>query len=235
VVIRAPFSGRVGIRQVSVGTFINDKVNITTLDDISKLRLDFQVPENLLARVRPDAVVQTTSAAYGNRKFSGRVTVIDTRIDPATRSVKLTAIVENPDQLLRPGMFMNAQLEVARRENAMLIPEEAIVGEGPLQIVFAVKDNRVERRVIKVGQREDGKVEVIEGLSAGEAIVVRGLQRVRGGMMVTARPFGQVPAGGPPASGTPASGQPVSGQPRPQPQAQAPATAAPGQPQTARP
>jgi membrane fusion protein, multidrug efflux system len=229
VVIRAPFAGRVGIRQVSVGTFIESRTNITTLDDISRLRLDFQVPENLLSRIQTGAMVDASSAACGSRRFTGKVTVIDTRIDPATRSVKLTAIVENPDQTLRPGMFMNAWLEVAKRENALLIPEESIVGEGPLQIVFAVKDNKVERRVIKVGQRENGKVEVLQGLTLGDQIVVRGLQRVRGGMTVNARPFGQPPAGAPPGAA------PGGGPPRPQPQAQAPAVATPGQPPIARP
>jgi membrane fusion protein (multidrug efflux system) len=161
--------------------------------------------------------------------------VIDTRIDVITRSVKLTAIVDNPDLSLRPGMFMNAFLEVAKRTDTPLIPEEALLGEGPLQIAFVVKDNKVERRIVKVGQREDGKVEILEGLKVGEMIVVRGLQRVRGGLTVNARPLGTVPLT-PPPGGPPA-------QPRPQPQAGAPSlnaaqaapAATPGQPPTARP
>jgi membrane fusion protein, multidrug efflux system len=241
VIVRAPFAGRVGIRQLSVGSFLDTRTPITTLDDISKVRLDFQVPENLLARIKTDAAIKTSSVAFGDRKFDGRVAVIDTRIDPLTRSVKLTAIVDNPDLSLRPGMFMNAWLEVAKRENALLIPEEAIVGEGPLQIAFAVKDNKIERRIVKIGQREKGKVEIMEGLKLDEQVVVRGLQRVRGGMTVTARPLGSVPIGTPPG-GAPA-------QPRAQPQAGAPPGGAspgvnaaqaapapvPGQPQTARP
>jgi len=235
MVVRAPFAGRTGIRQVSVGTFLETKTPITTLDDISKLRLDFQVPEYMLARVRPDAVIKASSVTYPDRKFDGRVAVIDTRIDVITRSVKLTAIVDNPDLSLRPGMFMNAFLEVAKRTDTPLIPEEALLGEGPLQIAFVVKDNKVERRIVKVGQREDGKVEILEGLKVGEMIVVRGLQRVRGGLTVNARPLGTVPLT-PPPGGPPA-------QPRPQPQAGAPSlnaaqaapAATPGQPPTARP
>ena len=105
MVVRAPFTGRVGIRQVSVGSYLDSKSNITTLDDISKVRLDFQIPESLLARVRHDAAIKAASVAFGDRKFDGRVAVIDTRIDPLTRSVKLTALVDNPDGALRPGMF----------------------------------------------------------------------------------------------------------------------------------
>ncbi len=239
VVVRAPFAGRVGIRQLSVGSFLDTRTPITTLDDISKLRLDFQVPENLLARIRTDAAIKASSVAFGDRKFDGKVAVIDTRIDPLTRSVKLTAIVDNPDLSLRPGMFMNAWLEVAKREKALLIPEEAIVGEGPLQIAFAVKDNKVERRIVKIGQRENGKVEIMEGLKLDEQVVVRGLQRVRGGMTVSARPLGSVPIGTPPGgapgqpgpqpqSGTPAAGPGVNA-------AQAAPAPVPGQPQTARP
>lgn len=203
MVIRAPFSGRVGIRQISVGSFLDTKTNITTLDDISKVRLDFQVPESLLSRIRPDAAIKASSVAFGDRKFDGRVAVIDTRIDPLTRSVRLTAIVDNPGDALRPGMFMVAWLEVAKRENALLIPEEAIVGEGPQQIAFAVKDNKVERRVLKIGQREDGKVEVLNGLALNEQVVVRGLQRVRGGMTVNARPLGSAPPPAPPPVAAP--------------------------------
>jgi membrane fusion protein, multidrug efflux system len=245
VVVRAPFAGRVGIRQLSVGSFLDTRTPITTLDDISKLRLDFQVPENLLARIKTDAAIKASSVAFGDRKFDGRVAVIDTRIDPLTRSVKLTAIVDNPDLSLRPGMFMNAWLEVAKREKALLIPEEAIVGEGPLQIAFAIRDNKVERRIVKVGQREKGMVEITEGLKLDEQVVVRGLQRVRGGMTVSARPLGSVPIGTSPG-GTPAPvGTPA--QPRPQPQSSTPAASpgvnaaqaapapVPGQPQTARP
>jgi membrane fusion protein, multidrug efflux system len=223
IVVRAPFSGRVGIRNVSVGSFLQTSTNITTLDDISKVRLDFQVPENLMARIQAGSAVRAMSGAFGSRAFTGQVAVVDTRIDPITRSVKLTALVENPDLTLRPGMFMNVSLEVSKRPDALLIPEEAIVGEGPLQVAFVVIDNKVERRLLKIGQRENGKVEILEGVKLGEQIVVRGVQRVRAGVTVTARPLG---AAAPPAA---------QGQPKPQPQAAAPATPAPGQPQTARP
>ena len=237
MVVRAPFSGRVGIRQVSVGSYLDTKSNITTLDDISKVRLDFQVPESLLARVQPNAAIKAASVAFGDRKFDGRVSVIDTRVDPLTRSVKLTALVDNPDSALRPGMFMVAWLEVSKRENSRLIPEEAIVGEGPLQIAFAIRDNKVERRVLKIGQRENGKVEVLDGLQIGDQVVVRGLQRVRGGMTVNARPLGAAP---PPV----AAPQGGSAQPPARPQtssaagvnaAQAAPAPALGQAQTARP
>ena len=215
VVVRAPFAGRVGIRQVSVGTFLDTRTSITTLDDISKIRLDFQIPENLLARIKTGADVKASSSAFGARTFGGKVAVVDTRIDPITRSVKLTALIENADLSLRPGMFMNAWLDVVKREQALLIPEEALVGEGPQQIAFAVIDNKIVRRVVKVGQRENGRVEITEGLALGEQVVVRGLQRVRGGMTVNPKLFGSAPAPKPQATNTaaPIPSQPATARP----------------------
>ena len=181
---------------------VDSRVAVVTLDDVSRMRLDFAVPETLINRVKVDAVVKSTSLAYPGRIFEGRVAVIDTRIDTVTRSAKLTAIIPNPDATLKPGMFMNVSLQVAARENALLAPEEAVVAEGPRQIAFVVKDGKIERRVVTIGQRQDGKVEVLTGLAVGETIVVRGVQRIRQGQPVQTKPAypGQsnVPAAGNP-------------------------------------
>lgn len=194
LIVRAPFAGRVGVRQVSVGALLETRTAVTTLDDLTKVRLDFSVPEVLLASLRIGTPVRTRNVAFGDRWFTGTVAVIDTRIDPLTRSVRLTALIDNPDAVLRPGMFMNVALEVATRENTVLVPEEAIVGEGPRQIAFIVRDGRIDRRLVQIGQRQDGSVEVTEGLRPGEILVVRGVQRVRQGMQVVARPIGQTGA-----------------------------------------
>jgi membrane fusion protein (multidrug efflux system) len=194
-IIRAPFAGRVGTRSVSLGAYVSPGTRITTLDDLSKVRLDFSVPENLLDRIVPGQVVNAMSAAFRDRVFKGAVRTVDTRVDPATRTVRLTAEFDNPDEALRPGMFLSVGLEVSTRTDAVLVPEEAVVSEGLRQIVYPVKDNKVERRVIRIGQRQGGKVEVLEGLQAGETIVVLGIQRVRPGAQVNPRPIGaQTPA-----------------------------------------
>jgi membrane fusion protein (multidrug efflux system) len=195
-IVRAPFDGRVGLRQVSLGAFVDTKIAITTLDDVGRIRLDFAIPEPLLSRVRVGAEINAQSIAFQGRVFRGTVAAIDTRIDPVTRSVKLMAVIENSDLALKPGMFMTVALEVARRDNAVIAPEEAIVAEGPRQVAYVVKDNRVERRVVMIGQRSFGKVEIIEGLKAGETIVARGIQRVRHGIVVQPRPLSGPPAAG---------------------------------------
>jgi membrane fusion protein (multidrug efflux system) len=212
-ILRAPFDGRVGLRQVSLGAFVDTKIPVTTLDDVSRIRLDFSVPEPLLSRLAIGATVNAQSVAYQGRLFTGRLAAVDTRIDPVTRSVKLMAVIDNTDLALKPGMFMTVALEVARRESAVIAPEEAIVSEGPRQVAYVVKDNRVERRVVLVGQRMFGKVEISEGLQPGESIVARGIQRVRNGMQVQARPMGApaAPRGG--GGNAPAAGNP--GAPRP--------------------
>jgi membrane fusion protein (multidrug efflux system) len=148
------------------------------------------VPENLLGRLKPGQTVNATSAAYRDRTFTGKVSTIDPRVDQATRTARLTAEFDNPDEALKPGMFLSVTLEVTTKDDAVVVPEEAIVSEGLRQIVYAVKDNKADRRVIQIGQRQNGKVEVTEGLKAGETIVVLGVQRVRPGAEVNPQPLG---------------------------------------------
>jgi membrane fusion protein, multidrug efflux system len=209
--IRAPFAGRVGSRSVSLGAYVAPGTRITTLDDLSRVRLDFAMPENLLGRLKPGQTVNATSAAYQGRVFKGTVATIDTRVEQTTRTARLTADFDNPDEALKPGMFLSVSLEVTARDDAVVVPEEAIVSEGLRQVVYPVKDNKVERRVIRIGQRQGGKVEVLEGLKAGETIVVLGVQRVRPGAEVIARPVGSGPAP------QPAAQQPVPAANRAQP------------------
>lgn len=186
--IRAPFDGRVGLRQISLGALVDNKVTVTTLDDVSRMRLDFSVPETLVTKVAVDAPVKASSLAYPGRVFEGTVAVIDTRIDPVTRSAKVTALIPNADAALKPGMFMNVSLQVASRLNAVMAPEEAVIAEGPRQIAFTVKDGKIERRVVTIGQRQQGQVEILNGLAVGDVIVVRGVQRIRQGMPVQTKP-----------------------------------------------
>jgi membrane fusion protein (multidrug efflux system) len=197
LIIRAPFAGRLGTRSVSLGAYVAPATRITTLDDLSRIRLDFSVPENLLTHLKAGNVVRARSAAFGERVFEGKVTVVDPRVDPVTRSLKLTAEFPNPDEALKPGMFMSVAVEVVAKDNATVVPEEAVVSEGLRQLVYVVgPDNKIERRVIVMGQRQADKIEVVEGLKPGETIVVRGVQRVRPGATVTPRPLGAEAAGG---------------------------------------
>ena len=190
LIVRAPFNGRLGTRSVSLGAYVTPGMRITTLDDLSQVRLDFAVPENILAQLKIGQTVRAVSAAFGQRVFEGRVAVIDPRVDPVTRSVRLTAEFPNPDEALKPGMFLSVALEVTVKNDAVVVSEEAIVGEGLRHLIYVVKDNMVERRVVRIGQRQQGRVEVVDGLKPGEIIIVRGVQRVRPGQTVDPKPIG---------------------------------------------
>ncbi len=177
--IAAPFPGRVGLRQVSVGALVQPGTVVTTLDDIARVRVEFSVPEVFLARVQVGSRVTAHSAAFGDRRFNGTVAVIDTRIDTNTRTVRVVSEFDNADEALKPGLFMTVELVLATRANAMLIPEEAIDPLGDRSFVYAIRDNRAKRLEVRLGQRLRGEVEVVSGLEAGDVVVVRGIQRLR--------------------------------------------------------
>jgi membrane fusion protein (multidrug efflux system) len=182
-VIRAPFSGRVGLRRVSVGTLISPGDVITTLDDTSVIKLDFSVPENFLAGLREGLSIRATAPAFPGRSFAGSVSSIDSRVDMNTRSVTVRALLANEDGALKPGMFLNVSLANDERE-ALVIPEEALTPEAERQYVFVVSEGKVSRREVRIGGRRPGSVEVLAGVSAGERVIVEGTQKVRDGASV---------------------------------------------------
>ncbi|WP_372619322.1 efflux RND transporter periplasmic adaptor subunit [Falsiroseomonas sp.] len=177
--IAAPFGGRVGLRQVSVGALIQPGTVVTTLDDISRVRVEFAVPEVYLARVQQGSPVTARSAAFGDRRFHGRVAVVDTRIDTATRTVRVISEFDNSDEVLKPGLFMTVEIELERRDDALLIAEEALDPIGDRNYVYVIRDGRARRVEVRLGQRRQGEVEVLSGVAAGEPVVVRGIQRLR--------------------------------------------------------
>ncbi len=184
-VIRAPFSGRVGLRRVSVGTLISPGDVITTLDDTSVIKLDFAVPETFVSTLREGLSVRATAPAYAGRSFAGKVASIDSRVDVNTRSVIVRALLANEDGALKPGMFLNVALAKDERET-LIIPEEALTPEAEKQFVFVVADGKAIRREVRIGGRSPGSVEVLAGLNAGDRVVVEGTQKVRDGAPVNA-------------------------------------------------
>jgi membrane fusion protein (multidrug efflux system) len=184
-VIRAPFSGRVGLRRVSVGTLISPGDVITTLDDTSVIKLDFSVPENFVATLREGLSVRATAPAYPGRTFAGKVGSIDSRVDMTTRAVIVRALLTNDDGALKSGMFLNVSLANDER-SALVIPEEALTPEAERQYVYVVADDKAQRREVRIGGRRPGTVEIIAGLTAGERVVVEGTQKVRDGANVKA-------------------------------------------------
>lgn len=183
--VRAPFAGVLGIRQVSPGSLITPTTVIATLDDISRMYVDFQVPEAALASVAIGNTVTATAAAYPGRKFEGTVQTIEARIDPGTRAVTVRAEFPNPDRELRPGMLMEVRLFRPERQ-ALVIPEIAVVQVGRDSFVYRVKaDGSVEQAPVTAGVRREGKVEITQGVAVGDRIVIDGTGKLRPGVKVT--------------------------------------------------
>src|SRR4051794_20303008 len=154
-VIRAPFSGRVGLRRVSVGTLINPGSVITTLDDTSVIKLDFSVPENFLATLREGLAVRGTAPAVPRRPVTRTVASIDSRVDMNSRAVTVRALLANEDGALRAGMFLNVSLANDERDT-LVIPEQALTPEAERQFVFVVADGKAQRREVRIGARRPG-------------------------------------------------------------------------------
>lgn len=182
--IWAPFAGVLGTRKVSLGALVDPGTVITTLDDISVVKLDFAVPETFLASLRPGLDIEATSQAYAGEIFAGTVSSVDSRIDPVTRSVDIRATIANEDRRLRPGMLMIVELIKDRRESLM-IPEQSLMPDAARQFVYVVtSENIAERREIIIGSRRPGFVEVRSGLVEGEMVVTDGTMQVRPGAKV---------------------------------------------------
>jgi membrane fusion protein (multidrug efflux system) len=181
--IKAPFAGVVGLRDISVGALVQPGDLITTLDDDSIMKLEFPIPGTYLEAVRPGLEIIATSRAFPGRSFSGKVKSVNSRIDPATRSVRVRALLPNPERLLKPGLLMQVVLLHNPRE-ALVIPEEALIPLGNEQFVYTVDTsdgNKAVKHGIRIGGRRPGDVEVLEGLKAGDQVISHGTLKVRPG------------------------------------------------------
>ena len=184
--IAAPFGGVLGLRQVSPGSYVTPGSVITTLDDISLIKVEFSIPEKYLPDLAQGQTIYATTQAWGDEIFNGSVLSIDSRVDPATRSVRLRAGIKNEAMKLRPGMLLDINIEKST-ENTMIIPEKALIPQQDKQFVFVVDtDNKVSKIEVKTGRRQPGFVEILSGLKEGQQIVIEGAMRIRNGSTVKA-------------------------------------------------
>jgi membrane fusion protein (multidrug efflux system) len=185
--IRAPFAGIVGLRTASPGQYVRPGDQIGTLDDISEIKLDFDVTETQIARITPGVELAARTAAYPDRTFTGAIANVDSRIDPATRTVRVRAILPNPDGVLRPGMLLTVDVRSNPRQ-ALAVPEIAILDQIDGSFVYRVVQRDGGQAVdlvrIRTGQRAGGMAEVLEGLNLGDQVITEGLQSVRPGQPV---------------------------------------------------
>jgi membrane fusion protein (multidrug efflux system) len=183
-VIRAPFAGWVSLRNISVGAIAGQGTEIATVSDLSAIKLDFTVPETMLAAIREGLTIDARAAAYPERPFHGMIRTIDPVIDPNTRAVTVRALLPNPDRMLRPGMMMRVAIQSSSR-TALSVPELAILGEGDSRYVFELgPGNRVHRVAVRTGAHLNGRIEILAGLRPGQRVVTEGIIKVADGMQV---------------------------------------------------
>jgi membrane fusion protein (multidrug efflux system) len=176
-VVRAPFSGVVGERFVSVGDYVTSSTRLTTLQTVDPQRVAFQVPERYAERLSPGQLVTFRVAAV-DREFTGSVDFVDPVVQVPARTILVKATVPNPDRILRPGMFVEARLATETRPDAVVVPEDAILPIQGTDYVWVIAEDTASRREVRLGVRRPGFVEVREGIVAGEAVVVGGLERL---------------------------------------------------------
>ena len=179
-VITAPFSGMLGFRQVSPGTLVSANTPITSIDDISTVKLDFTVPETFLGTMNIGAKVIAQSVSYPDRKFEGIVKTVGSRVDPVTRSVTVRAHVPNADRALRPGMLLTVQV-VTAEHLALVVPEGAVFQVQNRAYVYTAADQTAHQTQIEIGGRRFGIIEVLGGLKEGDIIVTEGIVKLREG------------------------------------------------------
>jgi membrane fusion protein (multidrug efflux system) len=186
--VRAPFAGVVGQRFVSVGDYVTPADRLLALQTVDPQRAVIEVPERHAARLREGQTVEFTVAAVPGRVFRAQVDFIDPVVQDALRTIVVKARAPNPDRVLRPGMFIEARLATATRPNAVVIPEDAVQPLRTANVVWAVADGKASRRVVQLGARSQGVVEIVSGVRAGEQVVVAGLERMAEGMPIAPRP-----------------------------------------------
>lgn len=191
--LRAPFDGVAGIRQVSVGDYVKDGVELFSLEDTREMKADFRLPEQVVGRVRVGQSLSIEADAQPGQSFPARVTALDSAVDASGRSLLVRAVLSSPSPQLKPGMFVRVRLVLEAKNNALVIPEEAVVAAQGTQFVFRVLEGKAVRTPIVTGVRtqhdQKAVVEVRKGLAAGEMVITAGQIKIRGDQ-VPVRPAG---------------------------------------------
>ncbi len=182
--IKAPFSGIVGLRSVSIGDYVKDGQDIVNLEEVDPLKVDFRIPEIYLKQVAAGQSLQITLDAFPNQTFQGNVFAINPLVDANGRSIVIRAMVKNAEARLRPGMFARVRLLFSDERDSVAVPEQSLIPVGDDQFVFKVIDGRAQRFKVEIGQRRDGQVEILQGLSAGDVVVTAGQLKLRDGSQV---------------------------------------------------
>lgn len=197
-VIVAPFDGFVGLRSVSLGDYVSPGQDLVNLSDITPIKVDFRVPELYLPSIQLGQELQVRVDAFPDTSFAGTVVAIDPQVDVNGRALVIRAEIPNGSLLLRPGLFARVDVVLERHDNAVLVPEAAIVPTKQGASVFKVVDGFAKQTPVVLGLRRPGEVEILEGLAAGDVVVTEGQIKLQDGMPVQLLPPpGEAPAPAP--------------------------------------
>ena len=182
--IKAPFSGIVGLRTVSIGDYVKDGQDIVNLEEIDPLKVDFKIPEIYLKQVATGQSLQISLDAFPGQTFLGKIFAINPLVDTNGRSIVIRALVRNTEARLRPGMFARVRLLFSEERDSVAVPEQSIIPVGDDHYLFKVVDGRAQRFKVEIGQRREGKVEILQGVVAGDMVVTAGQLKLRDGNTV---------------------------------------------------
>lgn len=199
--IRAPFAGVAGLRQVSPGDYINPGQALAPLEALSVLKADFRLSESALQRIAVGQTLNLEVDAYPGQIFPGKVYAIDPKLAEESRSIGVRARVPNDDRKLRPGLFARVKLVISEKAQALLVPEQAIVPQGEKLFVYVIEDGKAAIRPVVVGQRGNGRVEILSGVSPGDVVITAGVQKIGPGAPVMAINLAPPPGTPSPAAG----------------------------------
>jgi membrane fusion protein (multidrug efflux system) len=183
-VIRAPFDGFVGLRRINIGDYATIGQELVDVVQLDPLRVDFSVPETLLPKMRPELQIEVTVDAYPDEIFAGQIIAVAPKSDVQGHSLEVRASLPNAELKLRPGLFVRVNISLGVKSNAIVIPEQAIWPIGESKTVYVVVDGKAQQRVVRLGDRKPGAVEIVAGLEAGEIIVTAGQMRLYDGIAV---------------------------------------------------
>lgn len=181
--VKAPFSGVIGLKYVSTGSYISPGVRIASLQEVDPVKIDFSIPERYIPRVDLSDRINFTVQGFDST-FVGQVYAIEPRVDTQTRTLQIRAISENRGQLLYPGAFANIVLILDEIDDAIMVPTISIVPELNAQKVYLVRNGRVEESRVQTGIRTSEKVQIVSGIARGDTVLTTGLLQVRPGMEV---------------------------------------------------
>ncbi len=208
--IEAPFSGTIGLRTASIGDYVKDGQDIVNLEKTDPIKVDFKVPELFQSKVRVGQSLAVTLDSLPNQRFTGTLYAVNPQLDASGRAVVLRAQMSNREALLKPGMFARVRLALSESVETLVVPEQAVFMQGEDQLMYRVVDGRASRTKVEIGQRRDAKVEIVQGVTAGDTIVLAGWQRLREGAAVRPAGGGAGAAKGPDAAKAPPAVAPAT-------------------------